>query len=147
MQSLEQKFDVESVYFCVNRTKWLVTPYLLNTDFTSFINLYSNEIIQNNKKFPFKLSKNSPIITHNFLSVLNNSYDNISIHRLWYLMKHTKYLSGISLIKKSRLKKIIKNGEISFRDIIEVGEIINHSKALIKEYKKENVVRLKENTL
>lgn len=146
MYDLDQEFNLQNIYFYVNKTIGFSAPLLLNSDATCFINLYSGEKIETSKLFPFKKNQYSQIETHNFAYAIHRSNDIIIVHRLWWILKYTKYLNSLGLIKKLKYMKYPNNSTISFREIIEINEIISNSKQLNKDFKlnrnKENAKTL-----
>lgn len=141
--NLQSTYPLNSVYFYIDETVGLSSPLLLNSTFTQFTNLNDGSIVTSNKNFPFKKSENSPIFKHNFLILTNKENHHIHIHRLWWILRYTKYLKDISFIKKLKIKNLNKQNEISFEDIIEINDLINHSKQLEKEFKH---AQIKEST-
>ena len=148
MNNLDKEFQLKDVYFYINKTSGASTPLLINEEDTCFINLYNNNQIQTSKHFPFKKNKYSPVIAHNFAQAVKRHGDDILVHRLWWLLKNTKYFKNASLIKKLKIKNLNKKSTISFKDIIEINNIIIQSKQFNKEMKNEAIKRnLYENTL
>jgi len=144
MHNLDKKFQSKNVYFYVNRSQGLSTPLLLNDDFTCFENLYNGDKLKTIKQFPFKINKRSPIETHNFATNIKKLSDNLIVHRLWWLLKNTKYFKNVSLIKKLKLLNLAKKDVITYADIIEINEIISNSKQLEKEFKAESNKEIKK---
>ena len=148
MYDLDKKFDLVNVYFFIDKTKGVSTPMLLTDNNCGLLNLYNEEKITTNKVFPFRTNIRSRILTNNLSCILQKPIEEFSIHRLWWLLSRSKYLSNISLIKRIQLKRIDKKGSITFKDIIEINDIINNSKKLSKEFKKtQKLSHSKNNTL